>query len=95
MDLFWMPEVEPYAISDCFSTAGKINMNYQIVPFTYITRNTALYCLIHGGTNPTTGASNGSGSATGEKLFSVLECECSIHPRNPTSDRPFYPCKFL
>jgi uncharacterized protein (TIGR02600 family) len=70
MDLFWMPQVEPYAISDCFSTAGKINMNYQIVPFTYITRNTALYCLIHGGTNPNT-AANGSQSATGEKLFSV------------------------
>ncbi len=65
MDLFWMPQVEPYAISDCFSTAGKINMNYQIVPFTYITRNTALYALIHGGTNGTTKA------ASGEKLFFV------------------------
>ena len=42
MDLFWMPIVEPYAISEPFSTAGKINMNYQIVPFTYIERSTAL-----------------------------------------------------
>jgi uncharacterized protein (TIGR02600 family) len=42
MDLFWMPIVEPYAISESFSTAGKVNMNYQILPFTYINRSTAL-----------------------------------------------------
>lgn len=43
MDLFWMPVVEPYAISETLSTAGKINMNYQILPFSYITRRTALH----------------------------------------------------
>jgi uncharacterized protein (TIGR02600 family) len=42
LDLFTMPIVEPYAMSEPFSTAGKVNMNYQIVPFTYITRNTGL-----------------------------------------------------
>jgi len=42
LDLFTMPVVEPYAISEPFSTAGKINMNYQIVPFTYIVRNTGI-----------------------------------------------------
>ena len=41
-DLFWMPVVEPYAESEPASTAGKINMNYQILPYTYITRSTAL-----------------------------------------------------
>ena len=46
LDLFWMPVVEPYAISDRFSTAGKINMNYQIVPFTYITRSTGMRALL-------------------------------------------------
>lgn len=46
LDLFWMPVVEPYAISDRFSTAGKINLNYQIIPFTYITRNSALQALL-------------------------------------------------
>jgi uncharacterized protein (TIGR02600 family) len=46
MDLFTMPIVEPYAISDPFSTAGKINMNYQIVPFTYITRSTAIQAAL-------------------------------------------------
>ncbi len=46
LDLFWMPVVEPYAISDRFSTAGKINLNYQILPFTYIERSTALRALL-------------------------------------------------
>lgn len=46
LDLFWMPVVEPYAISDRFSTAGKIGMNTQIVPFTSITRNTGLYAVL-------------------------------------------------
>ena len=45
LDFFWMPVVEPYAISDRFSTAGKINMNYQILPFTYIKRSTGLRAL--------------------------------------------------
>jgi uncharacterized protein (TIGR02600 family) len=46
LDLFDMPVVEPYAISEPFSTAGKVNMNYQIVPFTYITRDTAVRAVL-------------------------------------------------
>lgn len=46
LDLFWMPVVEPYAISEPFSTAGKINMNYQILPFTYIERSTGLHATL-------------------------------------------------
>lgn len=46
LDLFNMPVVEPYAISDPFSTAGKINMNSQIVPFTYITRDTGVRAVL-------------------------------------------------
>ena len=42
LDLFWMPVAEPYAISEPFSTNGKANLNYQIQPFTYIKRSTAL-----------------------------------------------------
>ena len=42
LDLFSMPIVRPYAISEPFSTAGKVNLNYQIVPFTHIKRSTAL-----------------------------------------------------
>ncbi|MEZ0299658.1 MAG: Verru_Chthon cassette protein A [Candidatus Methylacidiphilales bacterium] len=46
LDLFWMPVVEPYAISEPLSTAGKINMNQQIIPFTYIKRDTGLYAVM-------------------------------------------------
>ena len=42
MDLFWMPIVEPYAISEPLSTAGKVNLNYQMLPFRHIERSTAL-----------------------------------------------------
>jgi uncharacterized protein (TIGR02600 family) len=42
LDLFWMPVVEPYAISDPLSTAGKVNLNQQILPFTQIERTSAL-----------------------------------------------------
>ncbi len=46
LDFFWMPVVEPYAISSTFSTKGKINMNYHIWPFRYIHRSTALHALL-------------------------------------------------
>jgi uncharacterized protein (TIGR02600 family) len=42
LDLFTMPVVEPYAISEPFSTAGKVNLNYPIMPFGYLKRTTAL-----------------------------------------------------
>lgn len=42
MDLFWMPVVEPYAISEPLSTAGKINLNFDIMPFMHVQRSTAL-----------------------------------------------------
>lgn len=42
LDFFQMPVVEPYAISEPLSTAGKVNLNYQILPFTYIRRDTSL-----------------------------------------------------
>jgi uncharacterized protein (TIGR02600 family) len=46
LDNFWMPVVEPYPISTCMATAGKINLNDQIAPFTYLHRNTALHALL-------------------------------------------------
>ena len=42
MDLFRMPVVQPYPIGDALSTAGRVNLNYQITPFTYIHRDSAL-----------------------------------------------------
>ncbi len=46
LDMFNMPVVEPYAISEPLSQAGKININYQILPFTYIKRSTGLWSVM-------------------------------------------------
>jgi hypothetical protein len=35
LDLFHLPIIEPYAISEPFSTAGKVNLNHVIAPFGY------------------------------------------------------------
>ncbi len=48
LDMFWMPVVEPWSISEPFSTKGTINLNQQILPFMNIKRNTALYALMRG-----------------------------------------------
>jgi len=61
LDLFWMPVVDPYPMSEEYSTAGKVNMNYQIVPFTYITRATAMIGALR---SVTVGAIMASGSIT-------------------------------
>jgi uncharacterized protein (TIGR02600 family) len=59
-DFFWMPVVEPYAISEPFSTAGKINMNYAIAPFNYITRKTGMAALLRAEKIPAFLTSNAS-----------------------------------
>jgi len=68
LDLFWMPVVEPYAISEPFSTNGKVNMNYQIMPFGgYLHRSTALRGVLHSQeivTIPNTLAFSGAANAT-------------------------------
>ncbi len=46
LDLFWMPIVEPYPISDPFATVGKVNLNYQMFPFNHIKRATALHAVL-------------------------------------------------
>jgi len=46
LDLFTMPVVEPYPISEPLSTAGRINLNYQIVPFTYLKRTTGILAVL-------------------------------------------------
>lgn len=48
LDMFFMPVVEPYAISEPLSVAGRINMNYQIVPFTHIRRATGMSAVLKG-----------------------------------------------
>ncbi len=48
LDMFNMPVVEPYAESEPLSQAGKINVNYQILPFTYIKRATGMWAAMKG-----------------------------------------------
>lgn len=48
LDMFFMPVVEPYAISEPLSVAGRINMNYQIMPFLNIHRATGLHAVMKG-----------------------------------------------
>ena len=65
LDLFWMPVVEPYGISEPFVTSGKINLNTQIAPFTYITRTTGLQAVLKSvmmaALNPAATDSHGNG----------------------------------
>ena len=66
LDLFHMPIVEPYAISEPFSTAGRVNLNNRIVPFNYISRDTSLRAAFRGIRVPVVSADSlgGYGSST-------------------------------
>lgn len=46
LDLFWSPVIEPEPVSQAFETAGKINLNHEILPFRYIKRTTALHAAM-------------------------------------------------
>ncbi len=82
LDLFFMPVVEPYAISEPLSVAGRLNLNYQIVPFTNITRATGMYAVMKGefmtaiplgdtdnAKNYQTAATSGMWSSTGDRFW--------------------------
>lgn len=46
LDLFWMPTAEPVHAGGVMATEGKVNMNYQMFPYTYIKRATALHAVL-------------------------------------------------
>ena len=46
LDYFWMPTTEPEHVSSAFATQGKVNMNYQLFPYTYIHRATAMHAVL-------------------------------------------------
>ena len=48
LEYFRMPIVRPYALSSPAATSGRVNINSQIVPFTYIRRETALRAAFAG-----------------------------------------------
>lgn len=58
LDLFTMPVVEPFAISEPLSSMGRVNLNVRLAPFgyakdsttgrSYIERNTGLHAVLKG-----------------------------------------------
>ena len=46
LEFFRMPQVQPYAMSDRFSTNGKINLNYRMLPFSHLRRATGIHALL-------------------------------------------------
>lgn len=80
MEYFWMPVVEPYAISEPFSTAGKINMNYRIAPFSYIKRSTGLHGILK--SEEPLAIPN-----TMSKIYKLWDHETSDHPWLPNQSR--------
>lgn len=49
LDWFHMPVVEPYAISEPLSTAGKVNLNSRLAPFGYVKVDGRSYIQRHTG----------------------------------------------
>jgi len=48
LEFFRLPVTEPAGFGDAVSTEGKVNMNYQLTPFTWIKRATAMHGALHG-----------------------------------------------
>ena len=86
LDMFFMPVVEPYAISEPLSVAGRINLNYQIMPFTNIKRATGLHALMKG--EYMTAIPNAD--ATRAKTFSRSTAQRWDEYWNETTDRRFW-----
>lgn len=80
LDLFWMPVVEPYAISEPLSTAGKINMNTQIIPFTWIQRDTGIYAVLKNEKVPA--------APTGDFQIFKIDASGGADPSTPNYRRP-------
>ncbi len=80
LDRFWMPMVEPYGISSRFETAGKINLNDQIAPFTYLHRNTALHALLHGLRIPALASADAGVSPTTGGSYKILPATSGFQP---------------
>ena len=83
LDFFWMPIVEPWAISETFSTAGKINMNYQIAPFSYIRRTTGVQAVLKsGGVTAVSSVAAGYTTSAYDKITSGRSIDNSPFPVN-------------
>ena len=77
-DLFWMPVVDPYPISETFSTAGKVNLNATLEPFgNFIRRETALRAALKA-----IGIPEIDGSLTQTVAASAIRSYTFVNPSN-------------
>lgn len=75
LEFFWTPVTQPWPMSANFATEGKVNLNHQLMPFTWIQRATALYGALKGvriTAIPTAALSSQNGSAKGNTDGSPL-----------------------
>ena len=80
LDHFWMPVIEPYGISGPFETTGKINLNDQIAPFTYLHRNAALHALLHGLRIPAISANDAGIAPASGGNYKILPATAGFQP---------------
>jgi uncharacterized protein (TIGR02600 family) len=48
LEFFWTPVTQPWPMSTDFATEGKVNLNHQLMPFTWVQRATALHGAFKG-----------------------------------------------
>lgn len=68
LEYFWNPVVSPRPLSADFATEGKVNLNFQILPWIWLRRSTALHGALEGirmTAIPTRSMTGENGSAKG------------------------------
>ena len=76
LEFFWMPASQPWPMSTDFATEGKVNLNHQLMPFTWVQRATALHGAFKGvriSAIPTTALDDQGDSAKGRSDGSPLD----------------------
>ena len=48
LEFFWTPVTQPWPMGADFATEGKVNLNHQLMPFTWLQRSTALHGALKG-----------------------------------------------
>jgi uncharacterized protein (TIGR02600 family) len=76
LEFFWTPVTQPWPMSTDFATEGKVNLNHQLMPFTWVQRATALHGALKGvriPAIPTVALDDQGDSAKGRADGSALE----------------------
>jgi len=76
LEFFWMPATEPRPLSVALATEGKVNLNHQIMPFTYIRRATAMHGALQGV------------RITAYHQSTTADLASASHPKTPNPSQP-------